>query len=408
MNVLILPSWWPHRCYPHEGLYVRDQAEAVADLRPAWQVGVASWGQGRNLLTPAHVAHSPRCALEALLDRRTREDALAPNLHLWHVPALQFSERVREGNRRAVLMATRAIAARARARWGRIDVLHAHVAYPGGWCARHLSRELDVPYVVTEHMGPFPLPVYARADGTLSDWIREPLMEADARIVVSPALAADFARHRLPGADPVPNLVDERRFDPSRRGDPSRFVFFTLCHMVRTKGVWDLLDAVTRLLPRLTQVERARLEVRLAGAGPELAALRAEATRRGLDAVVRWDGRYLSRDEAARAFEACDAFVLPSHHESFGIVFVEAMAAGRPSVATRCGGPESILDASTGVLVPVGDRDAIADAMLAMVRERARWDATVIRAAFDRRFGRTAVVDRLDEVYNRVVRARRT
>lgn len=407
MNVLLLPSWWPHRCFPHEGRYVRDQAEALADLRPEWNVGVALWGQGRNLLTAAHLRHSPRCAAEALLDRRRREEALAPNLVAWHEPVLQFSERVREGNRAGVLAAARRIAARAIARWGRIDILHAHVAYPGGWVAMHLAEELGVPYVVTEHMGPFPLPLYARPDGTLPEWIRAPLARADARIAVSPALAADFARHGLPPADLVPNLVDERRFDPTRAAEPGRFTFFTLCHMVSTKGVPDLLEAAARMMPRLEPAERARVRFRLAGTGPELDAFRARARRLGLDGVVEWESRYLARADSARAFETCDAFVLPSRHESFGIVFVEAMAAGRPSVATRCGGPESILDDTTGVLVPVGDPEALAGALLTMLRDPGRWDRAAIRATFERRYGRTAVVGALEALYARVAGRRR-
>uniref|UniRef100_A0A832MLX7 Glycosyltransferase n=1 Tax=Eiseniibacteriota bacterium TaxID=2212470 RepID=A0A832MLX7_UNCEI len=404
MNVLVLPSWWPHRCYPHEGLYVRDQAEALAALRPEGRVGVALWGQGRNLLTAAHVRRSPRCALAALFDRGQREERLAPNLVAWRVPVLQFSQRVRRGNRDAVLGAARAAARRALARWGRLDVLHAHVAFPGGWAAMHLAREFGVPYVVTEHMGPFPLPVYARPDGALPDWIREPLARADARIAVSPALAADLDRHGLGPVDVVPNVVDERRFDPHRTGDPERFTFFTMCHMVRSKGVGDLLAAAALLMARLDPSRRERVRFRLAGTGPDLPAFRAEGSRLGLDRWLRWDERYLSREEAARAFEACDAFVLPSRHESFGIVFVEAMAAGRPSVATRCGGPETILDDTTGVLVPVGDPEALAGALERMVIGTRRWDRDAIRAAFERRFSRAAVVDALEGVYARVAR----
>ncbi len=402
MNLLLLPSWWPHRCFPHEGLYVRDQALALAELRPDWNVGLALWHQGRNLLTPAHVLHSPRCAFDALFDRAARVEALRPNLAAWTRPALQTSERVHHGNRTAVLAAARACARDMRGRWGRIDLLHAHGAYPAGWAARHLSKELGIPYVVTEHMGPFPLPVYARADGALPEWIREPHARAAARIAVSRALADDFERHGLPRPDLVPNVVDERRLSADRAADPERFTFFTLCHMVRTKGVLDLLGAAARMLPSLTPAERARVRWRLAGTGPDLAAFRAAGARLGLDAHLEWLDRNVSRAETERGFETCDCFVLPSHHESFGIVFVEAMAAGRPSIATRCGGPETILDDTTGVLVPVGDLDALAEAMARMVRGAAGYDRAVIRAAFERRYARAAVVDALAAIYARV------
>src|SRR5438270_230575 len=67
VNVLVLPSWYPHRCYPVEGLFLRDQALAIGELRPGWNVAIARWGQGRNFVSMAHARHSPRCMLEALL-----------------------------------------------------------------------------------------------------------------------------------------------------------------------------------------------------------------------------------------------------------------------------------------------------------------------------------------------------
>jgi glycosyltransferase involved in cell wall biosynthesis len=63
-------------------------------------------------------------------------------------------------------------------------------------------------------------------------------------------------------------------------------------------------------------------------------------------------------------FATIDCLVLPSEKESFGLVLIEAMAAQLPVIATRCNGPESIvLDKKTGLLVPVGDLDKLAQAI---------------------------------------------
>ena len=97
MNVLVIPSWYPHRCFPKEGGYVRDQAMAIGELREDWNVGLALWHQGRNLLTPQHALRSPRCAVDALLDHAQHERALRPNVVEWVHPALQFSQRIPRG-----------------------------------------------------------------------------------------------------------------------------------------------------------------------------------------------------------------------------------------------------------------------------------------------------------------------
>jgi glycosyltransferase involved in cell wall biosynthesis len=403
MNVLVVPSWYPHRCFPREGIYVRDQAMLLGEMFPSWRIGLALWHQGRNLLTRAHALHSPRCVVDALLDRALREERLSENVVAWTIPTLVLPERLRQGNRESILRSVREAARRMTERWGRIDLIHAHVAYPGGWAAMRLSAEVGIPYVITEHMGPFPLPVYRESNGRLPSFIREPLERADACIAVSPALATEIQGHDLPPVEVVPNVVDERRYDPTRSGDPGRFTFFTLCQMVRAKGIEDLLEGAARMLGRLTQSERARVRFRIAGKGPDLPAFRGLSRRLGLGENVQWIEGYLEREESRDEFERCDAFVLPSHKESFGIVYVEAMACGKPSIATRCGGPESILDPDTGVLIEVGDVAALAGALETLFRNAGRYDRARIRATFERRFSRRAVAAALEATYARVL-----
>jgi glycosyltransferase involved in cell wall biosynthesis len=280
-------------------------------------------------------------------------------------------------------------------------VIHAHVAYPAGWLAMRLSEETGIPYVVTEHMGPFPLPVYARRDGRLKPVLREPLARAAARIAVSPALARTIAGFGLPEPEFIPNLVDERPVAGQPPADPATVTFFTLAALDPVKGVDDLLKAAARFLGGLPEPARARVRFRIAGDGPLRAALAREAHELRLDGNVAWLGA-LPRERARAEFAACDCFVLTSRHESFGIVFAEAGAAGRPVIATRCGGPEAIVTPETGLLVPVGDLEAIAAALGTMFEHARDYDAAAIRERTLARFGREAVVARLEAVYRRV------
>ncbi len=406
MNVLIVPSWYPHRCFPREGIYVRDQAMMLGEMRPDWRIGLALWHQGRNFVSPSHARHSPRCLLEALTDHAIREEPLRENVCAWTIPALQFPERVLAGNRMAVLASVREAARRMAARFGPPDLLHAHVSYPGGWAAVRVARERGVKAIITEHMGPFPVLVYQRRDGTLADFIRDPLLAADGRIAVSPALAGAIAAHGIPRPLVVPNVVDERLYDAGQSGDPAYFTFYTVCQMVRSKGILDLLEAAALFLATLPPAERTRIRFRLAGKGPDLGRFQAAAERLRIAPHLTWIEKYIEREESNEEFARCDAFVLPSHHESFGIVFVEAMACGKPSIGTRCGGPESILTPETGVLLPVGDVPALADALGRMVRHAAHVDRARIRAEFERRFSRAAVSTALEVVYREVLEPR--
>lgn len=401
MNLFILPSWWPHRCYPWEGSFIQEQACAVAEMRPKWNVGVSLWGQGEGFLSSAHLIKSPRCLLDALT-LKPGEHAVLPNLVEFTTPALWWPERVMGGNKAALLQACRRNLDEAVKRFGGVDLIHAHVSYPAGWLAMELGRERAIPYVVTEHMGPFPLPVYARRDGALKPIIREPLERAAARIAVSPMLAKTIAGHGIAEPEFIPNLVDDRPCPTPPVTDPQRFTFFTLCVMEPVKGVDDLLKGAARFLASLPAPQRAQIRFRLAGDGPMLRPWQALARQLGIAPQIEWLGR-VGRDRARGEFARCDAFVLTSRHESFGIVFVEAAACGKPVVATRCGGPESIVTPESGVLVEVGDPDGIAGA-LRFMSERARgYDAALIRRQALERYGREAVVARLEAVYRRVL-----
>ncbi len=410
MNLFLVPSWYPHRCYPWEGSFLVEQAEAIAALRPGWNLGLSLWGQGEGFVSAAHLLHSPRC-LFAALALRPGERERAPNLVEFLAPALWWPERNGGGNKQALLGACRRNLDRMTRRFGPVDLLHAHVSYPAGWIAMRLSEERGIPYVVTEHMGPFPLPVYARRDGQLKDIIREPLERAAARIAVSPMLARHIASFGIPEPEFIPNLVDERLYPPARApgeagsADPAHVTFFTLCAMEPGKGVSDLLKGAARFLGALPERERGRVRFRIAGDGPWLARHRGEARELRLDAHVTWLGA-LTRERARAEFAACDAFVLTSRHESFGIVYVEAGACGKPVLATRCGGPETIVTPETGLLVAVGDYEAIATALRDLFAGAQPWDARRIRALTLERYGREAVVGRLEAVYRGVSEAK--
>lgn len=402
MHLFVIPSWYPHRCYPLEGAYIRDQVTTMADLRPGWSVSIARWGQGAAFLSLAHLLHSPRCMLDVITQPRRGDNALAPNLVEWIEVTPTWAERFAGGNRQGLLRTMRRLIARARERFGLPDLLHAHVSYPGGWLAWQLSRELAIPYVVTEHMGPFPLPVYRTGGDRLRDDIREPLAHAGARIAVSPSLAQRIESFGLAPVEPVPNFIDERLYCTTRRPDDGRFRFFTVCGMEHSKGIADLIDAIALLLPRLGEDQRRRVTFRLGGEGPAWREFQERARARGVAESIEWLG-LLPHDVTRNEFAACDCFVLPSHHESFGIVFVEAQASGRPAIGTRSGGPESIVTPDAGVLVEPRRPERLAEALMWMIDHAREFDAERLRAQCILRFGRAAVVDQLDRIYRRVL-----
>ncbi len=124
----------------------------------------------------------------------------------------------------------------------------------------------------------------------------------------------------------------------------------------RYKGIDDTIRAVARLLKAGTNVT---LDV--AGEGEDLARLQGIARDSGVGASVFFHGR-VGSDALRRLYSSCDVFVLPSGAEGFGIVYLEALAYGKPVVAAAAGGaPYVVRPDVSGFLVPYGNTDALAD-----------------------------------------------
>ena len=87
--------------------------------------------------------------------------------------------------------------------------------------------------------------------------------------------------------------------------------------------------------------------------------------------------------------QAADAFVLSSAYETFGVVLIEALACGKPVVSTACGGPDYIVTEENGLLVPVGDTQALGAALEQMIRTIDRYDPFRLKQDLSPSFQRT-------------------
>jgi glycosyltransferase involved in cell wall biosynthesis len=232
--------------------------------------------------------------------------------------------------------------------------------------------------------------------------VREPLQRAARVTAVSRSLARDIRERTGVEAVVVPNGVDGDFFSP-RPGPSARaagFSFLSVSNLTPEKGVGDLLAAIAQLGPGV----EARL--RVGGAGAHATEFRALSAQLGISSRVTWLGA-LGREAVRDEMRACDAFVLASRHESFGVVFAEAIACGKPVLGTRCGGPEDIVDETNGELVPVGDVPGLAAALERFARREHAYDAAAIRSGFEARFSAVAVARRFGELYEQVTRGQR-
>jgi glycosyltransferase involved in cell wall biosynthesis len=165
----------------------------------------------------------------------------------------------------------------------------------------------------------------------------------------------------------------------------------TLARLHPQKGHKYLLQAATHVLDAIFV---------LAGDGPERSRLEELCLNLGLKDRVRFLGH---REDIPQLLAACDLFVLPSLYEGLPLSVLEAMASGKPVVATKVGGTdEAVVHGSTGILVPARNVTALAASIAAMLRDRTM--ATRFGEAGRKRvaqmFSAEAVVRGVSEVYD--------
>ena len=168
------------------------------------------------------------------------------------------------------------------------------------------------------------------------------------------------------------------------------------------RGNEQLLEAaalVRQAIPSATLV--------VVGDGPLRPALEARAQELGLNGSVRFLGAV---PQAARLIPHFDVFVLSSVWEGMSNSLLEAMAAGRPVVATRVGGnPEVVVDGETGLLVPPRDARALADATVRLLRDRelARRFGDAGRRRVESQFTLERMVHRMEDLYDDLLARKR-
>ena len=171
-------------------------------------------------------------------------------------------------------------------------------------------------------------------------------------------------------------------------------VIFALGRLHTNKGFDTLITALARV---------NRAELWLAGIGPERAALQDLTKRLGLEERVRFLGW---REDIPALHAQADVFVCPSRHEALGNVVVEAMAQGKAVVATASQGPsQMIADGDNGLLVPIDDAEALAQALNRVIADKAlrqRLEQAGL-AYYRANFSQAAVVARYCEFFQRIL-----
>jgi glycosyltransferase involved in cell wall biosynthesis len=247
----------------------------------------------------------------------------------------------------------------------KFDVINSHFAVPTGPGSLPVAKRAGIPHVLSLHGGDIYDPSKKlsphRLPGVRStvNWV---LSRSDAVVAQSTNTRDNtyrYYKYRGP-IDVIPLGIRQPTFPPATRaqlGLPTdRFLAVTVGRLVKRKGIDRLLKALT--YPGCTDMSLV-----IVGDGPERQPLLGLSRQLGLGERVMFAGR-VEEIRKWQVLQCADVYVSATLHEGFGLVYLEAMAAGLPVITFDHGGQADFLrDGETGYLVPVGDKVGLASAI---------------------------------------------
>ncbi|ABR46444.1 glycosyl transferase, group 1 [Alkaliphilus metalliredigens QYMF] len=287
---------------------------------------------------------------------------------------------------------------RIESKYGKPDIIHAHFLGYGNISTEVLAKQ-NIPIALTEHLSAMNNKALEPSLITLGT---ETYPNVDKLITVSEALANNIEEKFEVKATVIPNMVDTESFNYiNRRKENDDYVFVSTGGLIPRKSMDVLIDSFN-----IAFKDKKKVKLYIFGEGAERSKLEQMIAEYKLTEQIFLMG-LRDRKEIAKRMHESDCFVLVSKLETFGVAYIEALAAGLPVIATNCGGPEEFVHKDNGILIEVDDAEALTNSMLKMYNESNKFDREKISKEMVDKFSPEAIAKRLTETYRNVLKDRK-
>lgn len=281
---------------------------------------------------------------------------------------------------------------------GKVDIIHAHSAFWGGIAAVYISQKYNIPLVITEHSS-LGYAKYCRE--SYKRYIFEAYERTDALIAVGNVLKKELQEYVKRPIEVIFNMVDLGLFNIQENSDEENskengnFKFFSCGYLEEGKG----MDCLIRAFGKAFKGENATL--RIGADGSLKQSLQNLINELDMNNQIKLLGA-LSREEVSKEMKACDVFALASEHETFGVVYIEALACGKPVIGADNGGAEDIIREDNGIIAKKKDVEDLAKALIKIKNNYEMYDKYKIREKTIFSYSEKVLVEKLKGVYKKV------
>ncbi|MBI3518176.1 MAG: glycosyltransferase [Bacteroidetes bacterium] len=276
-----------------------------------------------------------------------------------------------------------------------IDIIHAHGSILSGTLSYILSKKLHVPFIITEHQGPFSM---TSENFWKRIWTKFIMQKANAVLTVSHHLKQEILDTKIHPKQIIVthNPVDTELFQLKHHTIHKTIVFV---------GRLDNFKGALRCVEAFNMIHKAFPDwtFTIVGDGEDFQPITHYLNNKPqLKSKIRLTGQ-LSKAGIAHEMQQSDFLVFPSKHESFGLVIAEALSSGLPVIVGNTTAPQEFVNSKNGLLVHYSSIPEIAKAMEHMINKASEYDPEMIRSQIVSDFGFESFGKKTVNIYNSLI-----
>lgn len=393
MNVLIIPSWFGDSESPNAGTFFRDEATLLSSCN---RVVMMVFDRPTKGKLPRE---SLICEEDCMKQERINNKFTIIRVRLPFHQNLSWDDNIRSFQpivKKAFERVYREL---------KIDIIHAYATFWAGIFAHWISATYCLPYMITEHFGPF------NPDFLHSDYIKGEIQSAinnsDSFACVSHHLRQQILMHGiLRDSFVIGNYVNDDLFQINENSREENLLLTVAYYPSYIKDINTLLCAYSQLVNRGVDFKAI-----IVGGGEKKGGYDGENT------ITRMVNAFklsqfvqvidaVRHDDMVTLMQRCSFYVSSSIAESFGVSICEAMLCGKPCVITANGGSMDFADDSNSITVEIHNPLKLASGVIQMMNSREKFNPNEIRNNIVEKYGAKTFLSKISETYRQMIDAK--
>lgn len=381
LKVLIIPSWYPNKADPLWGNYFIKQASAL------------------NEYADVTMLHIERVGLKQIKEffYNKKTDGFNNELHpfkFYKKTTLNYKSFSLDFAYKKYIMCGYKAYLDLVKKEGKPDVILVESVLPAGLIAKHIYEKEGIPYVVHAHSESI------MTNEAYKKYVIPVMKNASQYMAVNESIKNIVEEIRNDICHLIPNFIDCSKFSLKKERKDNDFVLLNVSNFYKAKALDVLLKALDIVINKKNY---KNIKLKIVGKGEYKYYYESICNSLNLKDNVEFLG-YIENEKLPDIYKNVDVLCVSSSFETFCIPIVEAFSAGLPVISTSCDGPLEIVDKNTGIITPINDVDAYAEAIIKMIKTYDKYDKNEIRKYVVNKYDKEVVCKNIIKILEKCIK----